>query len=360
MTRTGSHLNWMKRTVALLMIVCLTATLLSCGTSDSTESETAPTEQSTEQSTEAVTTIPPAEPGNTEPDPVADAALLFPDRFPIAFMINNVAAARPQSGLSKAKLIYQLMTEGRTTRLLLLTDSEDGVVGPVRSARPAYLDLVAQHRAFYCYAGNWRVIEDSPHVNEIRILDALKGDYSIFYRTDHRVAPHNLYIKLENAYARAEKKFGSISPDEPVQGLRVRDQFAKPGIGERVTEIHYHYSQLKESFKYDAEKQVYHKYNNDVLLVDEQTGQALEVANIIVLYRPHSLMPNGVHNKINWVDEAEATYLTAARKYTIDWEKTSRTDPIVYYLDGRELILNPGLTWVIVVDDSALKSVEYR
>jgi len=358
LTRSGSHLIWMKRTVVLLLILCFTATLLSCGKNDSLESETIPTNPPLTPATE--TRIPPTEPVDTEPDPVADAALLFPDRFPIAFMINNVAAARPQSGLSKAKLIYQLMTEGRTTRLLLLTDAEEGIVGPVRSARPAYLDLVVQHQAFYCYAGNFVVIEESPHVNEIRILDALKGDYSIFYRTDHRVAPHNLYIKLENAYARAEKKFGSISPDEPVQGLRVRDQFTKPGVGERVTEIHYHYSQLKESFKYNADKQVYYKYNNDVLLADEQTGQALEIANIIVFHRPHSLMPNGVHNKINWVGEAEATYLTGAGKYTINWEKTSRTDPIVYYLDGQELILNPGLTWVIVVDDSALKTVEYR
>lgn len=275
-------------------------------------------------------------------------------------MINNVAAARPQSGLSKAKLIYQMMTEARTTRLLLLTDADEGVIGPVRSARPAYLDLVAQHQAFYCYAGNYRVIEASPLVDEIRILDALKGDYSIFNRTDHRVVPHNLYTSLEKCYSRAEKKYGSILPVEPVKGLHVRDHFARPGIGERVTELHYHYTSLQESFKYDADKKVYHKFNNGEVLVDEATGEVLDIANIIVLHRPHSLMPNGVHNKINWVDEAEAVYLTGARKYQISWKKASHTEPIVYFLDGEELILNPGLTWVIVVDDSALKTVEYR
>lgn len=349
----------MKKTLAFLLILILALTLISCGNRDPLESETGTTEPAPTTGT-VTTTVPAEEPAGTEPPTPEEPELLFPDRFPIAFMINNVAAARPQSGLSKAKLIYQLMTEGRTTRLLLVTDAEEGIIGPVRSARPAYLDLVAQHKAFYCYAGNWVVIEASPLVNELRILDALKGDYSVFYRTSHRQMPHNLYTKLEDDYARAQNKYGAITPAEPVPGLRARDHFARPGIGERVTEIHYQYSQQKESFKYDDDSKTYRKYDNGELLVDEQTGQALEIANIIVLHRPHSLMPNGVHNKINWVDQGEASYLTGARKYRITWEKASHTDPIVYCLDGQELILNPGLTWVVVVDDSALKTVNYR
>lgn len=349
----------MKRTIAFLLILYLAVTLMSCAGKDPETWETLPPDPV--PTSERLETLPPTQATEPAPPPVpVEAGLLFPDRYPAAFMVNNVAAARPQSGLSKAKLIYQMMTEARTTRLLLLTDAEEGVVGPIRSARPAYLDLVAQHQAFYCYAGNWRVINASPVVNQIRILDALKGDYSLYYRTDHRKAPHNLYTRLENVYARAEKKYGSITPEEPLAGLRVRDQFARPGIGERVTEIHYHYTSLKESFKYHADSKTYRKYNNGELLVDEQTGQALEIANIIVLHRPHSLMPNGVHNKINWIDQAEASYITGDRKYTISWEKTSHTDPITFYLDGQELILNPGLTWVIVVDDSALKTVEYQ
>ena len=352
----------MKKKVALVLAVLLALTAVACGSSDEPEATEATTTEQTTMTSTVETTAQATETTAAETaGPPEEAVLLFPDRYPFAFMINNVAAARPQSGLDKAKLIYQIMTEGRTTRLLLLTDAEEGIIGPVRSARPAYLDLVAQHQAFYSHAGNYSVVAASPVANDIRSLDALEEHYSMYYRTDHRKAPHNLYTKMENAYARAEKTYSKIAPEEPVAGLYVHNNFVLPDDGEQVTEINYRFASLRESFKYDEEKNVYNKYNDSSVLVDEQTRENLEVANIIILHRPHSLMPNNVHNKIDWIDEnVAATYLTGGRKYDITWEKSSHTDPIIYYLNGEELVINPGLTWIVVVDDRALNSVEYK
>lgn len=344
-----------KKLFLILLVLALLLSSAACGKKEPEETEL---ETSQTQAVTSPTTLP--QPTETEAPPGPEAGLIFPGRYPIAFMVNNVGAARPQSGLDKAKFIYQLMTEGRTTRLLLLTDEEEGVVGPVRSARPAFLDLVAQYQAFYAYAGNYVVIEDSPHVNTIRILDALKNHYGIYYRTSHRKAPHNLYTKLEDAYKRAEGSYGSITPPEPVPGPRAYLEFQLPPGGEEVSELDYNYTALKEAFKFDGDRNCYYKYNDGTVLNDEQSGEKLEIANIIVLHRPHSLMPNGVHVKINWVDKAEAAYLTGGRKYDIHWEKDSRTAPMNFYLAGEELILNPGLTWVIVVDDRALATVAYR
>ena len=349
----------MKRTAIFLLLLFLLTGAQACG------SEELAQEESPEPSTAVTTVVTPTttttvpEPTETEPPPIK-TELMFPGRYPVAFMINNTAEARPQSGLDKAKLIYQMMTEGRTTRLLLITDEEEGIVGPVRSARPAYLDLVAQHQAFYCYAGNYAVVKASPVAGQLRILDALKGHYGIFYRSSHRVAPHNLYTTLEKVYRAAEKDRPPLMPKEPVKGLSVYGDFVLPENGEPIHELHYRFSGLNETFRYDQEYRAYLKYNNDILLVDEQSKKPLEIANIIVLYRPHSFMPNGVHNKINWIDEGEATYLTGGMKYDITWKKTSHTDPIVYRLKGEELVLNPGLTWIVVVDSQALKTVTYQ
>ncbi|MDI9460975.1 MAG: DUF3048 domain-containing protein [Saccharofermentanales bacterium] len=367
----------MKKYLIILLVVFLAFGFIGCKkkAEETDLSETTGTEQvqtSSETATEATATNLPAteisaptvtetEPTETEPPlPGGDVELLFPDRYPIAAMINNKAAARPQSGLSKAKLIYQMMTEARTTRLLMLIDATEGVIGPVRSARPAYLDLVAQHRAFYVHAGNYKVIEASPVKNNIRSLDALHGHYGMYYRTEHRKSPHNLYTTMEAAYKRAGKIYGDIAPSEPVRGLYVRSEFLLPAGGETATKIKYQFSKTKEAFTYDAKSQTYRKYNDGKVLVDEQTKKDLKVANIIVLHRPHDLMPNGVHNKINWIDKGEATYLTGGKKYTITWSKASHTDPIIYYLEGEELVLNPGLTWIIVVDGRALKTVSYE
>lgn len=242
----------------------------------------------------------------------------------------------------------------------MLIDAAEGAIGPIRSARPAYLDLVAQHRAFYVHNGNYSVITASPIKKHIRSLDALKGHYSMYYRTKHRKSPHNLYTTMEAAYKRAGKIYGDIAPSEPVRGLYVRSEFLLPAGGETATKIKYQFSKTKEAFTYNAKSQTYRKYDDGKVLVDEQTKKDLEVANIIVLHRPHDLMPNKIHNKINWIDKGEATYLTGGKKYTITWSKDSHTDPIIYYLEGEELILNPGLTWIIVVDGRALKTVSYE
>ncbi len=348
--------NSLKILALCLLVFALVLSSLSCSKEEPAESE--PEEPSQSQATTSPTR--PPETTGTEAPPEPEADLLFPDRYPLAFMVNNAGPARPQSGLAKAKLIYQILTEGRTSRFLLVTDAEEGVVGPVRSARPAFLDLVAQHQAFYAYAGNYNVIEASSLVNTIRILDALKGFYGIYYRSSHRQAPHNLYCKLETAYKRAESSYGSIIPPEAIPGPRVYRESQLPDGGQAVAELDYRYSSLKESFKFDADKNCYYKYNDGTVLVDEQSGEKLEISNIIVLHRPHSLMPNGVHVKVNWVDKAEAVYLTGGEKFDISWEKESHTAPMLFYLAGEELILNPGLTWIIVVDDSALSTVAYR
>ncbi|NLC40143.1 MAG: DUF3048 domain-containing protein [Clostridiaceae bacterium] len=350
--------------LAVLMGLSLIMSLVSCSSdpaetvAETTTAETTLTSTTT-TGTSTTSTITPT-PTTTEPPP-PEIDLLFPDRYPVAFMLNNSWEARPQSGLSRGKLIYQLMTEARVTRLLMVTDAEDGVVGPVRSARPAYLDLVAQHQAFYAHAGNFKVITASPVANYIRSLDALTGFYGMYYRTTHRVSPHNLYTNMETVYSWAEGSYGNIEPDKPVEGLKAYDVFVQPEGGEIAASLAYQYNVSKELFIYDETGGVYNKYNDGYTLADEQTGQALEIANIIVIYRPHGWMPNNVHIRVDWIAQgAGATYLTGGKKYAISWDKPSHTAPITYYLDGEELILNPGLTWILVVDDQALATIAYN
>lgn len=64
-------------------------------------------------------------------------------RRPLAVMINNAPAARPQSGLSSADIIMEVLAEGGITRYIAIFQSEgaDETVGPVRSIRPYLIEL---------------------------------------------------------------------------------------------------------------------------------------------------------------------------------------------------------------------------
>src|SRR5699024_9714062 len=60
----------------------------------------------------------------------------------VGFMVNNHPKARPQSGLSKADIVFEVLAEGKITRFLALFQSEKpDMVGPVRSAREYYFEL---------------------------------------------------------------------------------------------------------------------------------------------------------------------------------------------------------------------------
>src|SRR3990170_2448321 len=75
------------------------------------------------------------------------------DRLPLAVVIENHLDARPQSGLSKAELVYETLAEGGITRLLAIYLAEDTRLGPVRSNRPYFLDWVSEYKAGYAHVG---------------------------------------------------------------------------------------------------------------------------------------------------------------------------------------------------------------
>lgn len=60
---------------------------------------------------------------------------------PVIATINNHPAARPQSGIASADVVYEMLAEGDVTRFLALFQSEiPDSIGPIRSARSILLN----------------------------------------------------------------------------------------------------------------------------------------------------------------------------------------------------------------------------
>src|SRR5581483_1317594 len=65
---------------------------------------------------------------------------------PLGVMIENHQNARPQSGLSSADVVYEVVAEGGITRFLSVFYCQDaGTVGPIRSARTYFLDFISEY-----------------------------------------------------------------------------------------------------------------------------------------------------------------------------------------------------------------------
>src|SRR5450755_43462 len=111
----------------------------------------------------------------------------------LAVKIDNVAQARPPTGLTKADIVYLIPVEGGLSRILAVFSSHfPPVIGPVRSAREDDLELLRQFgRPAFAYSGAQP--ELVPVVHRARIVDLYAGTAGGYYRDPNRFAPHNLY-----------------------------------------------------------------------------------------------------------------------------------------------------------------------
>ncbi|HHX04208.1 MAG TPA: DUF3048 domain-containing protein [Tissierellia bacterium] len=337
--------------VVTLLILALALTVTACKKKEEPVVET-PVETTVEP--KPVEAIPETVVVETPPEPEEAYHPLISKRYPWAIMINNHADARPQSGMTTASLIYEILVEGRMTRLLMITEDEEALIGPIRSARPAFFDHVLEWQAFYSHVGNYEYVQQHPYGDEIKDMDQFYHAGRAYYRETHRVAPHNMYAPLDLLYEAAEAEGYQIElPEEGLQHFNQYDKYHDYGEAPAALSISFSYDNYTGiDYRWNEEKQMYEKFINGREMVEEFTNEVIEIGNLIILRRPHSKMPNGVHERVEYLGKGEAMYFTGGKMYALTWEKEDHKTPTKYFIDGKELILNPGLTFINVVPDS--------
>jgi len=118
--------------------------------------------------------------------------------------IDNLDAARPQTGLTRADIIYLLPVEGGLSRIMAVFSTHvPPVIGPIRSSREDDIELLRQYgRPAFAYSGaDPRLL---PLVHRARIVDLYEGLARGYYRDPRRLAPHNLYARASQLLAQAQ------------------------------------------------------------------------------------------------------------------------------------------------------------
>ena len=119
---------------------------------------------------------------------------------PVAIMFNNIIDAIPQAGIANADVVYEAPVEGGITRLMgIMEDYEDASrIGSVRSCRNYYVYYATEFDAIYSHFGQAVYALDLLERPEVDNLSGL-SDYgsTVYYRSDDRVAPHNVYTTAE-------------------------------------------------------------------------------------------------------------------------------------------------------------------
>ncbi|MGW9028670.1 DUF3048 domain-containing protein [Streptomyces sp. NPDC055722] len=114
----------------------------------------------------------------------------------LAVKIDNVSAARPQTGLDQADLVYAEQVEGGLSRLMAVFATKlPAVVGPVRSARESDLELLGQfHDPTLAFSGAQHKL--LPLIDKAPLNpEPPDKNSSAYFRDNGKAAPHNLYLR---------------------------------------------------------------------------------------------------------------------------------------------------------------------
>lgn len=120
-------------------------------------------------------------------------------RRPVAVMLSNIISACPQSGISRAGVIYEAPVEGGITRLMGLFENYDDLekIGSVRSCREYYVYLAAGFDALYYHYGQAAYaipLLESDHIDNV---NGMEYSEQVYYRTSDRSSPHNAYLDAQ-------------------------------------------------------------------------------------------------------------------------------------------------------------------
>lgn len=263
----------------------------------------------------------------------------------VAVSIENSPAARPQSGLREAEIVYEFMLEGGITRFLAIFWPEvPEKIGPIRSARPALVKTAQAYDALFLHAGA------SPHgfallaVNDILHLDQIYQS-KYFWRSSKRNAPHNLYSGDEplNNYLEglSEKEY----PDQfNFLTASVLSDFIK---AENIS-IDY-WGSYEVLYKYNSLENNYLRFlNNKDNPHLVESGEQLQAKNIIVQHVKTSTKDSEGRQDIDLDSGGKMQLFRDGLVITGSWEKNNGK---LIYLDaaGNEIEINPGRTWIQVV-----------
>ena len=268
---------------------------------------------------------------------------------PLSIMIENSEGARPQSGLDKANIVYEVLAEGGITRFLAIYYDQDAEeVGPIRSARPYFVSKSLEHQAIYAHAGGSQ--EAYNFIKEERIDDINEFvDFQPFWRTSDREPPHNLYTSTLKLRKEANKLGYIEMIKKEVYQFEIDQNERLTGRETDNIVIPYNIT-YKVSYRYQPESMKYLRFINSESHIDAITKKQLVVDNIIIQFAGTKVIDEEGRLAVDFVGKGKGLLFFKGGSEEIIWEKQDlKSRTIFMYKEGDRIALTPGNIWIQIV-----------
>ena len=373
----------MKRMIAFALAVMLAFGMTACG--DNTSSGTQSASSASAPGASPLIPDGPAPEINLITGEALAEGLAAGDR-PVAVMVNNAQAALPQRGIGSADAVFEMVTEGGITRLCAVFRDADTIpeVGPLRSGRDQFLQLLMPHQALYYHDGESIFCTQFINVYDYSGLNI--GGKSYFNTPVHPHVAHRDNRGRNVAYEHTEFTSGkeikqaagnagigltyaNETPFFHFADYRTAASNDLPGAPAAKTISITHsesyrtrlsYNSWGRSYKLEMYNRSKKAYENTV---DELTGKQLTFDNVVVCFADIAAYAGDSHDvqSVNYVAGGQAYLFTRGGVQVGRWEKPHPTHPLKLYTEtGEEMTLNRGKTYLAIVDDDEWQNFNYQ
>jgi hypothetical protein len=269
----------------------------------------------------------------------------------VAVMVEHHPAARPQAGLSHARVVYEMPVEGQYTRFLAIFDAGDAVsrIGPVRSARPYAVSVAEEYGAipYMHVGGSADALEQLTHSTLVDVNEFYAGE--LFWRDDSRYAPHNVYTGSE--------MWSKVSSTAIRTGSGWVFGNMPACIASCAEHVSFVYADtFRPEWRFTSSTGRYMRFESGEPHRDEERQIAADT--VIVQFVSSTVLDSVGRLAIDTFGTGTAWILRDGYKIDVVWHRDSLSPRTRWQtVDGKDVQLKPGTIWVQMVNEWVRTSV---
>jgi len=273
-------------------------------------------------------------------------------RRPLIVRIGNDPAARPQTNLDKADVIYEELTEWAITRYsaIYLANTPD-MIGPIRSARLSNVQLVPQYQAALAHSGG-----SDPVRWELSQLDIVDLD-EFFHPTPYFLRPNEGWqtrLVVRGPEARAYMAEKGWEKAVKLRGFVFSDKLDVTFPSAKTVIIPYPPTTSEAKWTYNPKSQAYLRWTTDEILTNHE-GQQISATNVIIYFADHQATDikedstGATSIRIILNGQGKAWVMREGQIMKGNWSTNGEETPMFTFDNGAPMLLKPGNSWIEVV-----------
>lgn len=285
---------------------------------------------------------------------------------PYAVVINNTpVAVEVQTGLNKAYLVYEIPTEGNTSRLMALYRDvkEDFTIGTVRSSRHDFIDYALESDAIFVHYGWSHYAETDQNKGVIDYINGLFGGPFWRNNPENLASEHTAYTSISKLKEAVKSKGFETTGDNTlllnysVDNIDLSQK--ENSIEANKVTIPYGSAKNTTTFVYDENTKMYNRQENGTNCIDYETKEKVSTKNIIVQKINYKVCDDNYYWDLQTTGSGKGYYITNGKAVPITWAKKDRKSQTKYYYeDGTEIEVNDGRTYIELQTNNQKLTIE--